>query len=381
MNPVQGIVVQLTENPVLMHDDKVNSSRRQVLVALSAALAGGLLVWFYYALYAPQVWSDFDQVWLGSRALLAGQDPYVEVPKAFPWPLYYPLPALLIGLPFAPWPLLTSRILWGALTAGVGTWAILRYRPHAWPLLLSAPFAYSLVRGQWAPLLVAGALIPWLGGVIAAKPSTGLAVFAYRPTVRAVAGAATLGLVSLAVRPSWPAEWLAAIKFAPHLIVPALMPGGLILLVAFARWRRPDARLLAVLSCVPQTPGLYETFFMALVPATRRQAAAVGLSWNVFYLVTLATHESSPLTLAQALQHGVNGYFWPFLFFFGYMPALGCVLWPSPLRERPKSYPRWPPWRQSAYRVAWGTTLGLVGFSVLLWAYLLWSRAWLPCCR
>jgi hypothetical protein len=50
---------------------------------------------------------------------------------------------VVLGLPFALVPILISRILFAALTAAVGVWAILRYRPHAWPLLLSALFTYS----------------------------------------------------------------------------------------------------------------------------------------------------------------------------------------------------------------------------------------------
>lgn len=213
-------------------------TQRAVLLALAVGFAGGLLVWFYYTRYAPGVWSDFDQVWLGARALLSGRDPYTEVPKNFPWPLYYPLPALVLGLPFAPWSLLVGRVLFAAVTSGVANWAIFRYRPQAWPLMLSAPFAYSLIRGQWAPLLVAGALVP----------------------------------------------------------------------------------------------------------------------------------------TAQLLQNGVHRFFWPPMLVFGYLPVLACVLWPSPLRERPAAYVRWPVWRQTIYGIVWTSVLALVGLSALLWTYLVWSR-------
>jgi hypothetical protein len=362
------------DRPLHEHERPPWTRPIRVTLSLVAAILGGALVWFYYTRYAPTLWSDFDQVWLGSRALLSRRDPYIEVPQAFPWPLYYPLTTLLLGLPFAALPLLTGRILFAALTAGLAVWAILRHRPHAWPLLLSAPFAYSLIRGQWAPLLVAGVLIPMLGGVVAAKPSTGLATFVYRPARTAMAGAALLGVISLALQPSWPATWLRTLQYAPHLFVPALMPGGFILLVALGRWRRPDARLLAVLSCIPQTPGIYELFVMALVPSSRRQAAAVGLTWNVFYLVTLATHDAAPLTMAHLQHDGVSRLFWPYMLLLGYLPVLACVLWPSPLRELPNGYIRWPVWRQQTYRVIWTTVLVLVGSSALLWAYFLWAR-------
>ena len=345
-----------------------------MLLALAAGFAGGLLVWFYYTRYAPGIWSDFDQVWLGSRALLAGQDPYVEAPKAFPWPLYYPLPTLLVGLPFAPWSLLSGRVLFAVLTGGVGVWAILRYRPQAWPLLLSAPFVYGIVRGQWAPILVAAALLPWLGGLAIVKPSIGLATFAAYPSRRALLGGAILVLISLVVQPSWPAAWLDGVGTKPHMIVPALKPGGIILLAALGRWRRPDARLLAVLASVPQTPALYDLFPMALIPATLRQSLIMALSWNVLYFVTLATHDSAPLTLADAAWRKEFVY-WPVHFVLGYFPALMAVLSPSPLVDRPREFATWSARRQRAYRVAWGAVLGMVGSVALLWAYLIWAGA------
>jgi hypothetical protein len=46
--------------------------------------------------------SDLDQLLVGARALVAGRDPYHEVVAAgLPYPLYYPLPAVLLVLPLA----------------------------------------------------------------------------------------------------------------------------------------------------------------------------------------------------------------------------------------------------------------------------------------
>jgi hypothetical protein len=231
---------------------------------------------------------------------------------------------------------------------------------------------YGIARGQWAPVLVAAALIPWLGGLAVVKPSIGLATFAAYPSRRAVVGGAILVLLSLLVHPSWPAAWLHGLGTTPHMIVPALQPGGIILLAALGRWRRADARLLAVLACVPQTPSPYDLFPMALIPATLRQSLIMGLSWNVLYLVTLATHYSVPLTLAEVPLRGHLVY-WPVYFVLGYFPALMAVLSPSPLAALPHDFAGWATWRQRAYRVAWGAVLGLVSSIALLWAYLIWN--------
>lgn len=352
--------------------------RRQLILCAIAAVLGGVFVWYYYTHYAPGVWSDLDQVWIGSRALLRGQDPYVEVPKAFPGPLFYPLPALLVALPFAPCPILAARILFGAVTAGLATWGVLRYHAHAWPLLISAPLVYGIARGQWAPLLVAGALLPALGGLMAAKPSIGLATFAYRPAVPAIIGVALLGAISFIVQPSWFITWLSTARAAPHVVVPALMPGGFILLTAFARWRRSDARLLAVLACVPQTPAPYDLFVMALIPRTLRKSLIMALSWNVLYLVTLATHPSTPSTVADVQQGRWSLSFWPLWLVLGYYPALLSVLSPTPLVDLPQEFSQWTPVRQRAYRILWTAGLTLVSGIALIWTYLIWDAVQHP---
>jgi hypothetical protein len=343
-------------------------TRRPLVIALVAGVAAGAFVWWYYQHY-PSEWSDFDQVWLGARFLLAGRDPYVEVPRVFPWPLYYPLPTLLVGVPFAALPLVQARILFAAVSAGICTWAILRQHPHAWPLLLCAPFVYALRRGQWAPLLVAGALMPFLGGIAVAKPSIGLATFAYRPTRAALIGVGLLGLMSLAVQPSWPLVWFAALRNAIFKVVPALLPGGVILLAGIGRWRRADARLLTVLACVPQTPAPYDLFPMALIPATRRQSLIMWLSWNVLYVVTHRVPHLAPLTPADVALR--SGFYWPMYLVLGYFPALLAVLTPSPLTDLPRDFAAWSATRQRAYRILWGAVLGLVSAVALLWAVLI----------
>jgi hypothetical protein len=221
---------------------------------------------------------------------------------------------------------------------------------------------------------VGAALIPWLGGLAVVKPSIGLATLAAYPSRRAIVGGAILVLLSLLVQPGWPAAWRHGLETTPHMIVPALKPGGIILLAALGRWRRADARLLAVLACVPQTPSPYDLFPMALIPATLRQSLIMGVSWNVLYLVTLATHYSVPLTLVDVPRIG-NFVYWPVHFVLGYFPALLAVLSPSPLAALPHDFASWATWQQRAYRVAWGAVLGVVSSVALLWAYLIWAGA------
>ena len=86
----------------------VTSSRTPLITALTAgAIATGFVAWYYKEF--PTAWSDYDQLWYGVRALLAGRDPYSEVPRRYPWPLYYPLPAVFLALPTAVLPLPFAR--------------------------------------------------------------------------------------------------------------------------------------------------------------------------------------------------------------------------------------------------------------------------------
>src|SRR5207249_4570115 len=101
-----------------------------------------------------------------------------------------------------------------------------------------------------------------LAWLVRAKPNVGLAIVLASGSVRALL-VATLGggllvIASLLVFPGWPAEWLNTLWTAHHMSPPVARLGGPLLLLALLRWRQPEARLLAVLACVPQTPCFYE---------------------------------------------------------------------------------------------------------------------------
>jgi hypothetical protein len=333
---------------------------------LAAALAAVLYVWWYYAHAAPSAWSDFDQLWLAARALVSGKDPYAEVAARFPWPLYYPLPAVLLALPVAVLPMAGARVVFAGVTAGLGVWAILRYRPHAWPWLCSVPFIYAVQRGQWAPALLAAALIPGglPGMLLAVKPNVAGAIFAFRPSRAALVGGGAIVLVSLALQPSWPAAWLGAIRVSPHIRAPVLLPSGFLLALALLRWRDPGARLLGVLAFVPQTRALYEVLPLGLVARTRRQALVQALLANVLALTTTRHWTAGALQLHPG---GVDLYdpakfdrSWFPILLFGYLPALWLVLAPAPVSQRRLVHLAW--------RVAVGILVGITGaLAWLVW--------------
>ena len=281
-------------------------------------------MWFHYY-FSPDAYSDFDQIWLSARALLAGQNPYLTVPASFPYPNYYPLAAHLLGLPLAPLPLGAARCVFAFLTAAAATWAVVRHHRPALLLLATGPFLYAIQRGQWSPLILVACLIPSWGMVAAAKPTAGLAAILYRPSRAAVLGAVVLTLLSLLVMPRWPLDWLAAVSEQRHLRAPLLLPGGFLIALALLRWRRPEARLLLLLAAVPQTVVPYELVPLAVVPRTRGEVLLVVAAWTAVYLMMIVI-DPAPLPRHELIPADYRPRGWWALLVFGYLPILGIIL-------------------------------------------------------
>lgn len=307
-----------------------------VLVSAAAGLGAALLVWFHYR-FSPDAYSDFDQIWLGAHALLEGQNPYLTIPASFPWPNYYPLTALILGLPLAPLSMMGARCAFAFLTAAVSTWAVMRHHRPALLLFVSGPFLYAIQRGQWSPLILAACLIPAWGVVVAAKPSVGLAAIIYRLSWAPVAGAAALTLVSLVVMPGWPLDWLATLSQQRNLRVPLLLPGGFLIALALLRWRRPEARLLIALAAVPQTVVPYELVPLAVVPQTRREVLLVVVAWLIVYLLTVVI-DPAPLVSHASVQAEYRPHRWWAMLAFGYLPILGLLLRRPNVSARPDAH-------------------------------------------
>jgi hypothetical protein len=263
------------------------SRGRRTALALAIGLLCALRAWS--TAHAEAKGRDLDQVLFAARVAVQGHDPYQAIGpgRAFPWEngFYYPLTAPVAVMPLAPLP----RELAIALFCGLGgvalAWTL--SRRSFWPLLgmAGAPLIYAVDTAQWSPLLAAAVGIPALGALYAAKPTIGAALFVARPSRAAIIGALLLLAVGLALQPSWPAHWLHALRetslFAaggtPYL-PPVALPGGALALLCLLRWRRPEARLVAALACVPQTLLLYEAVPLALVPASRNEVLALTLS-------------------------------------------------------------------------------------------------------
>jgi hypothetical protein len=299
--------------------------RRIAGLALIAGLVSGFVCWLAYRLPPPST-SDFEQIWTGARALAAGADPYTVVPTTGTrFPLFYPLTAVLVGVPFGAVPFAAALVLWAAASGALFAWAAARYGRGLPAALLSASFLNAIVQGQWSPVLTAAVVLPALSWALVVKPSVGAAMFAAFPTRQAVVGGLVLIGLSIAVSPAWPLRWLEALKSTGHMVPLITRPGGLVLLVALARWRQPEARLLAALACIPQTIGLYETLPLFLIPRNRWQGYGLaGLSYAVAFAQAAAVPRLPGMTLDALLAAR-----WPYVFVGLYLPSLIMVLLPN----------------------------------------------------
>lgn len=264
----------------------IPSRNARLAVALAlGVLAAAVTAWRTTAVPGGLT-TDFDLVWRGARALLSGVDPYPISgpgrPIDTPFAMYYPGTALVIVAPLALLPLATARVLFVGSSTGLLAFAVTR--AGWWRLTVFASGAYLAVLkyAQWAPLLIAAALLPPLGGLLVAKPNLGLALGASvedgRTMWRALLGALALTILSLVVLPHWPAEWLSALRGATHMRPLVTSLGGPLLLTALLRWRRPEARLLAAMACAPLNPSATDLLPLLLVPVSVTETVLVALA-------------------------------------------------------------------------------------------------------
>jgi hypothetical protein len=333
-----GLVGVWTPLAVLWRHPKENISPRAmraafaVAVAISAALVS-LRFWS-----DPQVQpSDLGQVWAGSRALLNGQNPYEVVgpgrPFQWPWPLLYPLTAMMTLMPLAMLPLRWTDPLFVAIGFGLFAWAVTarRVTTPAVLALVSVPGLMTLQTSQWSPLVAAAALLPWLGWVLIAKPTIGLAFFAAFPRWTTAVGCAIVLILSFVIWPGWVADWRSTFASAPHIVAPVTRPGGVLVLLALLKWKRPEARLLVALGCIPHTTVPYETIPLFLVPQTWRQA---WILWGGALLAYVGQLWTGPYS--TQIEYWTSGAHW--IVAVMYLPCTAMVLmrpnvWPA--REHP----------------------------------------------
>ncbi|HEU6449776.1 MAG TPA: hypothetical protein VFT57_00045 [Gemmatimonadaceae bacterium] len=285
-----------------------HEAAKVVIRVTGAVIAGVVAAYLAWPALGIVGKSDFNQLWYAARSLLAGGSPYGAVGpgRSFDWPfpLFYPLPGVLAAVPFTLLTPVAASILFSGISAALLAWAFTRDASYRLLALLSFSFYYAVAISQWSPLLITAALIPSLGFVFAVKPTIGLALWLYRPRWEAVAGCLAIILLSFAVRPQWLGEWVGTFGAGTHIRGPITMLGGPLILLALLRWRRPEARLLVALACVPHTTLLYEALPLFLIPASWVQALLLlALNWAAeITVITLGPYDS---LIERARMNGV----------------------------------------------------------------------------
>ncbi len=219
--------------------------------------------------------ADFNYALREGRELLAGRDPYA----IFHGATAYPLPAAIVALPFLRFSPETAGGLFFGLSSACLAFAL--SRDGIWRLLafLAYPYWAAMLTVQWAPLLMAGALLPWLFAAAIAKPQVGVPLFFAYPNWRSAVAAALFALISLLAMPNWPFRWLPGVGAHTHFVPMLAVPGPALLLALYSR-RDPDSHLLLLSSLTPQH-WFYDSFILWLIPKTRQEIlATVALSWG-----------------------------------------------------------------------------------------------------
>ncbi|GLC26666.1 hypothetical protein [Roseisolibacter agri] len=322
----------------LVASTRVARRSRRMGVAAAVALAAAAVTYRAQLRLASEGGPADLAAPLRAAALFArGEDVYALFGpgRALAAPLNYPATSLLPLVPLADLPLPLAAALF--VGTGMGLAAFASTASAWWPLfaLLSWPALLACRAGQWAPLLTAAALLPGAGWLLACKPNVGVALAVQRLDRRwwtwTVVGGVALLAATLLRRPDWPLMWWRALSGAGDaaagtarmrgiFLLPIANPLGPLLLLALARWRRPEARLLLALACVPQVTMGYEVLpLLVALPRSRVQALglAVGSWLFAFAYAQWALAPTVVATLSRAR--------WLLIFFF-WLPGLALVL-------------------------------------------------------
>lgn len=260
---------------------------KRLWIAALVAIVAATYVLVSPLLYPAYV-SDFDQLWVAARAWRHGCDPYTTVAALHarsglaPLGLVYPFTAVVATLPLSGLPLPVARALVAATGAGALAYLTLGRAWWLFPVLLSGAFRSALSLVQVAPLTACAVLSPWFGVVAAIKPNTGAAAFAaqrsWRDAARVLVLPTLLVVVSFVLWPGWLPRWRAGVATSVYLAPLVWHPVGWLLPLALLRWRRPEARWLAVMSILPANPAPYDTLpLLLLLPQSLRQALIFAL--------------------------------------------------------------------------------------------------------
>jgi len=316
VNKVDALISSLPARP---------GKKARALFAFAIGLVAGVLC--YGNNLTP--WGrpgDFAQSWFGARSLITGVNPYMEVGPGrlydWPWPLYYPATSFIVAMPFVILSRLWATVLFASISSALLAWSVTQDDWRLTPMFGSAPFIFAAGSAQWSPLFTAAMSIPILALTFAAKPTVGLALAAAgsaRVRHYAAFGALVLFISSIVWDPSWMSDWLANVRMAKHIASPLFRTGGVAVLLVLIRWKRPEARLILALACVPQSGAWYEALPLFLVPRSRNEAIVLAISSSVGFLLY---YPRMDLVSDAAVNRDVGA----LIVAFVYLPAIIMVL-------------------------------------------------------
>jgi hypothetical protein len=240
--------------------------------------------------------SDFSTVWYGGKLLLEGQNPYDLIGPhkliGLPSSVFYPVPALVVALPFTILPVHWAGTIFVFTSAALLAFGATRDGWYLLPIFPSISFFTSAQLGQWSMLMTAAAFIPALSFLAVAKPQAALPVIAASRQVTTwiagFIGAIVLVIASFVLLPGWFASWWHALGTSDYFKVPVATMGGVAIALVMLRWRRPEAWLVFIAAAVPQTWYPYNGLVLLIVAATYREACFLSLvssaGWLAAYL-------------------------------------------------------------------------------------------------
>ena len=271
--------------------------------------------------------------------MVRGLDPYAFVAGArtpFTPTLFYPLPAAFLAMPL----MQISAQLAGSLFVGFGfaALAFVVTRDGWWRLIMfvSAPAYEVCYCVQWSPLLMTAAIVTPLLGLIVCKPNLALPLLGFQSDAaaiwKAILGGGALVAISLVLQPSWPLHWYRSVHNAPvatQYRIPITTAWGAVVALAALRWRRPEARLVLFMACVPQNGFFYDQFPLLLVPNSRRELLISSAVSQCVLFIPQVIHFAARDTAELSVKYI------PLMIVGAYLPALIMVLRrPNEVRRR-----------------------------------------------
>lgn len=215
---------------------------------------------------SPLASNDFSNrsIW-PARALLAGANPYAGTFTVLDVP--YPLPAMLLGLPFVGFDVVTGAAVFNGITAALLAFALIGGGYWRLILLLSFPFFQSVLFSQYVSFVALALLLSehFALPLMLIKPQSALAgLVMRRPSKWAIIVTSLILIVSLLINWRWPIEWLQSVRAYDPQMIPLLAPFGFLLVLALIRWREPHYRALFVMSLSPHR-GMYDHLLVGIL--------------------------------------------------------------------------------------------------------------------